>query len=533
MRNKKNDTLIIFIFMIIISISLVLGCLKHFTSIPFDVELKGYIDVTDDIELSADSILDRSFMNYFESKIDTYLPLRGIYIKTYNTLMYYLFNVGNRPIGKDGYIFEPAYLESTCCMGVHDYSSETKNKEMQDFVDQLVEVNNKLNAIGKSFFVYVVPGKSTILPEKMPLKYRLMYKEKSLNSTESLKEMIQKANLPCVFCEDYVDSLEYPPFYSSGIHWSRTYEQFTSKSLVNEIGELTKKHYKNFSTDSVAISTEPFRRDADVYNLLNLWPQPECTYYQYNTSAPVGGGYDRLNMLLYGDSFSEGLYNDLYENIPEDNIARINRDEYVANSTGSFYDLNHDWTNLNLQFHLDCADVIAVEIVEPCIVDYTNGYLKYLSDYLDTYVPKPINSYYLDCFDANDPAPLTDYCGKGFYGKEQGFSWVKPYASLTINEKSVSAAGIEISYTVPQQIFDFAKEDIVDIYINSKLYCQKKYEAQTTETLVISREMLGEPVNGGYNIEIRASEYFNPAEKKMSDDGRDLAIQCLYLGGVR
>lgn len=380
----KKITISIFIF--IIYIPIILGVMGKVIGKRLDAQLKGFTDSVSRPELTLDNYFDGSLQSGYSAWLETKVPLRGVYTKTYNSINYHLFNLGNRPIGEEGYIYEPAYLNTELGIGeTYDYSLPENVAKMNNLVIRMDSINKKLLEKGKYLYVYIAPSKADLCPETMPKQYVNMAEEGAVNAVDLFREMIGKTEVPVLFCSDLANGLEYPAFYSTGIHWSRPYEQMTSKHIVEDLSEITGKEYRNISLKDIETSKKSFWRDTDVYDLLNVWDYPDVEYYQYKTEVDSEIPKNSLRLMMYADSFGEGLPKDIKGTIPEHKIHYINRCNYVVDADGNTKTLGNDWNNLDWQYFLDNSDVVVIEIVEPEIVRMTNGFVDYLDTYLDTY----------------------------------------------------------------------------------------------------------------------------------------------------
>ena len=134
-------------------------------------------------------------------------------------------------------------------------------------------------------------------------------------------------------------------------------------------------------------SSEPFDRDNDLLDLANVFYKPKLTYYQYRTELEKTETYDRMRILIQGDSFALGLRKDIMENDPEAEVIYITRDESVVDRNSQFLILYGDWSRMTWQEYLDRADIIAIEAAEPLINAYSFGFVEELTKALDSYTP--------------------------------------------------------------------------------------------------------------------------------------------------
>lgn len=376
----------IWIFIIIISLPQILSFFKLINvGKTYDVQLNGFEEPTEKPVLTFDNWWNGDFQvqetKYFEEN----MPLRGVMTKTYNTYKWDCFHLGNRIVGKDDFIFESSYIDLALALGNCDYSSEEKKAEMQQFVDELEKLNRRLKDIGKVLYVYIPPNKAECYPDNIPSYYLAegIRNENAIDPIETFRIDMSNTEIPFLICRDMKASLQYPAFYSTGIHWSRTFEQTTSQRVISDINTITGKNYRNIQLTEVYYSYEPIWRETDVYNLLNVWPKYSGEFYVYGTTPNTSELGESLRILIYGDSFAEGLYTDVLTNLPEDRIHFVCRNDYMVDGDRQYISLNKDWNNMDFEKYLNDSDVVIVEMVEPEIVNYTFGFVESLNKYLE------------------------------------------------------------------------------------------------------------------------------------------------------
>lgn len=525
--NKTKKIFIIF-FSLIILLPVMLMAIKALFLIDVDVELNGYTDSVEEQELTFKSFISGEYQSSAAMYLDEQMPLRGVYTKTYNTVRFNLFNEGKRPVGKDNYIYESNYINSELSIGKDDdFSSENNLKKMNEFIGHLSSVQQKLNNSGKDLYVYVIPSKAHVFSDKIPQKYVVLKNDNKPYIADLFREQIAATGIKTLFCEDLLDELEYPSYYPSGIHWSRTYEQVSSQRIVNDLAELTGKQYRNITFTDVEESSTPFWRDADVWELANIWNKLEGTFYQYSTVPSEYDYFEKMRILIYGDSFVHGLRKDILEILPEDEIYYVNYDNYIMDSDGQITVLDHDWSNLDFQYYLDNTDVVVVEMVDSMIKDCTLGFIEQLDAALDSYVP---NKAYLSSFDSFfiEDYDMSDTFG--VYERGGEYAWTKKEFSFTLQSSGISDNGLLIRYGIASQIIDKMGVDTVTFYVNGQKMAEKSHTEAGTYELYLSPEMLNSNDEHIYTIFGKSSYSFVPKEIGQSEDSRELAIQIKYVG---
>lgn len=528
MKIRKYIALIAFV--IIIFMPSFLSILKTTTGIDLDTPLKGFTDSVSEPTFSFKGFLSGSFQQEYSAWKDQNVTLHGAMTKTYNSIRYDLFDVASRPIGKDGFVYEEAYIEAELNIGPkYDYSIPSNQADLQSFVNSLVSVNNKLEGMGKHLYVYIAPSKADFYPETIPENYKALATPGSVNGTDLFVSLLGETDIKFLRCSDLKDELEYPAFYYTGIHWSRTFEQYVSNYVLYDLMELTGKDYRRFEFTDVWASDVPFNRDTDVYDLLNLWEEPDITYYQYNYNMIVPENYDRLGIMMYGDSFAQGLRSDVFSAYPDESIYYVNNNNYIVDYKNFQY-INHDFGNIDWQTCLDRSDVVVIEITEALICDYSKGFVPYLDNYLDTYVPSEPTYSLMDRLDIND----TFWDGSewyGIYSNEGSFAWASNVFELTLEDESIATKGLDLEFVVPEYVVTDGVPDEMNLYVNGHLVGTYEYTEAGNKVINIPASDLTSE-NGTYSIFVTCSRAFNPVDLGTTDD-RILGLQLIYIGAGR
>ena len=503
--------------------------------LPCDVPLKGFTEeTTEKPVLDFSGFWTGDFQNKYARWLESSLLPRGVLTKNHSTIEYYCFQQGNRPIGKDGFIFEPEYLESRLNIGdANDFSIPENAGRLEAFVKDLEVLRKKLKSVNKELYIYVAPNKAFMYPDKIPANYAALYNEETVNVKDLFRELIEDTEIPCLFCEDLKDELQYPAFYPTGIHWAMSFEQYASSRIVEDLRDVTGKNYCGIALGEPVASSTPGWRDTDVYDLLNLWQEPHETFYSYKLERKVPADFDRLKVFIYGDSFALGLRKDVLECFPEDDIFYVNYINYIYDSKGNFIRLYDDWNNLDWKKCLDNSDAVMIEMTEPKIKDYTKGFVKYLIQYLDEYDPDTRSTAYMETLDAVDQDTWDMEYMNGVWQKEDGHAWMKGRALLAVQNSRITQEGMQIEFDVPDLLFSEEGDAEVTIYVNGRNMWRRTYTAPQSEKVILDKEKLRTSDQDVYEVIIESSKTFCPHEMGINEDDRELALRVKYLGGLR
>lgn len=522
---------IVIAFLIIIYLPLFLAVCSWVFERTLDIPLSGYTDEIEPVEFTLQNFCTGDFQNKYVKWLDANIKPRGVMIHCYNTLRYNLFRQGVNPIAENGDVLENMYLYEKYCIGSDwDYSIPNNKSNMDVYVAELTEIQRKLLKHGKYLFVYTAPSKADWDYENISKKYINMRDDNSVRTYDYFKSTIEKTNIPYIDCDEIYSSLDYPAFYSTGIHWSRTFEQKASAQIVEKLSELTGKKYRKILLGDVQKSETPFWRDSDVFNNLNIWNKRNETYYEY-TAVRDEDDFDKMRILMYGDSFGQGLLKDITDRYPYEDVFFVGYNQFIQSQNAELIVLNQDWNNMDFAYYLDRSDVVVIEMVKPCIGQYSLGFTKALNTALDSYVEGTTLQKHLVALNPSDETQVWDSVNAlGLYEKEDGYVWAQKNSQIILDSESISTgSGLEIDYFTPSQL----QKQTVKVWINGKAVSEKTYERETNEKIIIPAEQIPDDIKGAFEIEIVCSNSFSPLLLGESSDNRDLAICIRYIGEAR
>ena len=524
---------VVWVFLAVIFAPVLLGLTGKLVGARFDVELLGYTDSVEKPELSVHTFLDGTFQKDYGAWMEENMPLRGVFTKTYNTIRYEGFRLGNGVIGGHRSILGDLDTETELALGDYDYSDPARAQRMQAVVDHMASVDQKLRAVEKYLYVYIAPNKSDLYPEDIPRNYVALAQPGGVRAVDLFRERISATDVPYLICADMKDSLEYPAFYPTGIHWSRTYEQLASQRIVNDLSALSGEVYQNIEITGVEKSKTPFWRDSDVFDLLNVWTSQDVDYYEYTTQPAEEGPVTELDILLMGDSFGTGLCRDIGDRFMDTSIWYLNRKNYLSGPDGKQQLLEQNWENLDLQACLDRVDFVVLEITEPQLIADTYGFIDYLDAYLDHYVPAPKSDYYPTCLDASRTETWDVEQVEGIYYLENGFAWIQPSCRIPLHSESISNNGLEIDLAVDEHTVASGEPQQVEVAVNGTVVRRETYTDPGEVRMILSPDQFQRDENDSYVVTINCSRSFNPSVLGESADNRDLALALRYIGGAR
>lgn len=536
---KRQEAALAAAFVLVIYAPLGVSMLSKCVGHRIDAQLAGNFAVDTETPLTAQTLWNGSFQRYFETKWDAGFGLHGAVIKAYNQLRYSLFHEGTRIVGKDGSIFEPLYIYTQ--MGYpaeYSCNSQENRDQVEAYVERLNAVAEMLEQNGKHFMVYMTPNKADFDFPAIPDKYLAGYEEGEILTSISFFRELQSRGKFRFF---YLDSAErireqdpdWPVFYKTGIHWSRPAEQYISQLMIESMGEQLEEKTALLHLGALRESTTPYWRDADLYDLLNIWwGQRDKIYYEYEVSS-VHQDTVHPDVLLIGGSFAMGLERDLAEQHISETVKYINFDygagySYVRENfdNGRLTELKSMET-LDFQALLDSSDIVILELNEAVLLQKSaeDVFLEHLEAFLRHYAPQIPAVDRLEQF--NSETWNTAAC-KGFYWPEGDHVWGSQITSIQLKNEQIKDRGLEIKLNLPAELADSKKQ--ISISVNGKRVWQSPLSEYGDRLIQIpASEIYAE--DNCYLVEIETGDSFNP--KQVNGDDRDLSYCLFYIGEER
>lgn len=393
MKKFSFKHLICIFFMLAISTPLILGFFSAVLGRKLDVALtKDNADYKAPV-FSVTSFADGVFQTRFEKYFNTKFKPRGCITRTYNQLNLLLFNqtqATNLEVN-NGYIYEKAYLDDYAGLTYNPANPEIQ-QELDDYMKALEEVSKKLAARGKKLIVYSAPSKCEYTEEHIPAKYKRLKDENdySRSAIDYFNEHISEYGVTYINYRPLLSDLQYPVFYKNGIHWSRPAEQTVSQKIVETIDDFI-GNVKPIKFSGVRQSYEQIYREEDMKEVANLWFGANEIYYEYETEGFDETLFSKPAILIQGDSFSEGLFNDIRNNGITDMCYLIFYNNFVKDINNEFIidirdvdesSCDNVWELLEIPRFLEQTDVVCVEFCSAIMNLQSSGFIYHLNEIL-------------------------------------------------------------------------------------------------------------------------------------------------------
>lgn len=383
------------LFILIILLPMFLKCMERTFNIK-EIPLNN-VELFEKPDFSMSSFFTGEFQKDYENWFCNNFGGKNIFTRTYNQFRFSLFHIsasssGVRGNNKD--LFQQEYIDEFFGLSSkYDYSVCSNRVQLEVYVDKLEYITRKLEEQGKIVIFLTTPNKCDFNNKDIPYIYKIAASGNYIRGIDYLRTLLLDRDIH--YLDGYqiiMDSIvEYPVFYNSGIHWSRPVEQQVSAKILEKAANLLKMNIKSIELKEVEISDTPFWRDCDIWNLFNIWENPQNEYYQYRTETFIPKQYVNLNILIQGGSFAQGCREDFIQNNIADNVNYIFYNQYILTKDGQVIEISNlnqtdsmysDWSRLNLEDLLNEANVIIIETNEKHIFAYNNGFVDLLYEYL-------------------------------------------------------------------------------------------------------------------------------------------------------
>ena len=495
-----------------------------------DVTLEGNFETYERPEAGVREFVDGEYQEEYELWWNNSFSPRGRLIKTYNQIRYSLFGLGNRIIGENGDVFEEDYINEALGLKEEmEFSSEENKAKLKAYYETLVRLQEKLSERGKVLLVYTTPNKAVERKENLPDNYRLLEEEDTLRAIEVWKNYAADGALNYLDTTEYLQGADYPLFYLSGIHWTRPAEQQVSALLVEELNKLSEQKLNKMNFGELLQSDEPFWRDTDVYDLLNVYRgKKDEVYYEYETR--VNTKNSPVRVLMQGDSFALGFRQDFKDNNLGASIVNIFYNEYVIEANDAYVPIT-SWEDFDFGKYLDEADVVLLEMNEALLYTCNRGFAEALEQWLDQGAesedaPEALNvSEIRQNIDFSCQMDFSKNLIRGYYHAEDGFCWMAKKSLAVVPAEAMREKGLRVELIVPKEL-EGAKQIMVTVNGKLRKVCTTDVGVHS---LVFSPEEL--PKDGEIlEVEIVCDSVFNPKQQGLSADDRDLSVQIIYIG---
>ncbi len=258
----------------------------------------------------------------FDTWINQRIGLRGLLVRTANQIQYTLFRElpqrsGTRVLlGRDGFLFEKAYLDAYNRAGRHSY------RELRNICYSVRLMQDRLAADGIAFLLVIAPSKAEIYPEHLPPGMDVAGRPTRRSDYENLMPLLHAAGVnvvdgPTLFRQWKAEPGAPLLFGKGGTHWNQYGAARMVAEILARLRDLTGKDLPVLQVTGAVTNRTIIDADNDLGELLNLWSGRPFAGPQIQPVLNKQPGTHAPDILFIGDSFvftltnlmdREGLY---------------------------------------------------------------------------------------------------------------------------------------------------------------------------------------------------------------------------------
>lgn len=341
-------------------------------------KLEGATEVVEMPKLSFKGYQEQTYQAQLEKYASQHFGFHESVTRLYNQ---YLWNYRKTyahdvTVGKDKWLYgKMSVLDH---YRQHSYSYADNNEALiekfEKDLERLKRVQQLLDERGTKLFVLICPSKDIVYPEHLPENGNFVMGD-GLRAIEYYPKAFAENGINYLdMCDWFVkikDTVSYPLFPKTGMHWSNIACVHASDTLIRYMERLTGKNMPNLQIGS-PYQHEPYAPDDDLERSMNLLCRIKPNQYYY---APVSLVPDstaqKLNLIAIGDSF---FWNLCYT-LPMDDLFETYRYWYYFSSV--FFDPEHtNVSQLDLVEELDRADVVMISLSATQLYEINHNFLS-------------------------------------------------------------------------------------------------------------------------------------------------------------
>ncbi len=352
--------------------------------------LSGELPKAQGTELDLKTWTSCAFQNNFDQDLRTQMGGREILTRIYNQLDYSLFgkiNAKNVVMGKEGYLFEENYIKA---YRGEDFIGKAK---IESQVLKIKLIQDSLEKSNKTLIVVFAAGKGSYFPEHFPDRdpvpvdsptnygtYRKLLLENNINFIDFNHWFVQLK-----------DTLSYPLYSKTGIHWSSYAESLVADSLLSYLEKKGNIVLPSLQVKSIEWHTPPIHRDRDIEEGMNLlFPLDNDSMAYPKIEYEEKGSIDSINGLIVADSYYWGLHNMNFTK----KVFKEGHFWYYNNAIYPPYKGKNKVSDLSPEEYLSSKDVIIVMATEATLPNFAWGFFYNLQELLfNSQGPKSSPSY--------------------------------------------------------------------------------------------------------------------------------------------
>jgi len=242
-----------------------------FSFIP-DMKLSG-VELKEQFpEFSLQSFFRRDFQNSVSQWLSKNIGFRGCLIRMDNQISYSIFHeLSNESValGKEKWLFGTGYINS------YNRMYRMSQSVLEEKVLKIKRLQKCLMDRGVDFLFIITPSKVSIYPEYVKGDYVLKHNQEKQKNYTSILPLLDKYGIHYVDGHQLTAELksesQYPVFAKSGMHWNYYAALPFTNAVILKMQTLLGKPLAKIKDDGFELLGQPFREDADIARLANIF----------------------------------------------------------------------------------------------------------------------------------------------------------------------------------------------------------------------------------------------------------------------
>jgi len=294
--NRLTTQLFILILLLILVVPPIQGTFKLFK----EPKLGGYVSEIPKPNFSVANIFNVSYQERVELFLNRTYGFRAWFIRAYNQMQFSFFKKAHADltiVGKNNCLFGQGYIDA------HYGKTFIGSRLINQKVDEIKQIQDTLNHLGKDLLVIIASSKGTYYNEYIPdrLKVKVDTANYDYFASQFLKKKVNCIDFNKGFLE-WKDTCQYPLYAKLGVHWSEYGAYLATDSLLNFIEAKRAIDLPDMILKNLALKKAQ-KGDIDTQAGMNLLFDISNDLYAYPDVTYNKSGKDSLKVLIVGDSF--------------------------------------------------------------------------------------------------------------------------------------------------------------------------------------------------------------------------------------
>lgn len=276
--------------------------ITHFYKQEKNDKLDGDIVPSESPSFSLGNWWDGNFQEQSNNYLNENFGFRNLLVRMNNQILYSLFRRTNTKeviIGKDNNFFIEGYVNA---LNSVEYIGEDA---INDTLEGLKFIQNKLSEIDKTFLVILAPSKARIYKEFLPDDY--LPKEQRRTNYDAYVEGMKRMGINFLDFNAIYSAkkgkTKYPLFPQTGAHWSRLEAVIAADTILKYLSYLSKNDLPEIVIDKIEEKDYLEPPDDDIVKGMNLMFTPQTVKMGYPEYHIKTTNKVKKSALVIGDSF--------------------------------------------------------------------------------------------------------------------------------------------------------------------------------------------------------------------------------------